>query len=134
MTIYLNPSDEEKRSSLEDATGIHLTISAEDFTGGIRAVIRSRNILIDHSFKTALRNEYDKFLFSGGDSNKNSRIDLVVSRKSVHADEHFKWFEQLRVLQLDRRISKISVPVFFHDNKYLVIILDFFHKAGNVVF
>ena len=30
MTIYLNPSDEEKRSSLEDATGIHLTISAED--------------------------------------------------------------------------------------------------------
>ena len=68
MTIYLNPSDEEKRSSLEDATGIHLTISAEDFTGGIRAVIRSRNILIDHSFKTALRNEYDKFLFSGGDS------------------------------------------------------------------
>lgn len=68
MTINLNPSDEEKRSSLEDATGIHLTISAEDFTGGIRAVIRSRNILIDHSFKTALRNEYDKFLFSGGDS------------------------------------------------------------------
>ena len=57
-----------KGSSLEDATGIHLTISAEDFTGGIRAVIRSRNILIDHSFKTALRNEYDKFLFSGGDS------------------------------------------------------------------
>ena len=56
MTIYLNPSDEEKRSSLED------------FTGGIRAVIRSRNILIDHSLKTALRNEYDKFLFSGGDS------------------------------------------------------------------
>ena len=68
MTIYLNPSDEEKRSSLEDASGIHLTISAEDFIGGIRAVIRSRNILIDHSFKTALRNEYDKFLFSGGDS------------------------------------------------------------------
>mgnify|MGYP007019922630 CR=1 FL=1 len=67
MTIYLNPSDEEKRSSLEDATGIHLTISAEDFTGGIRAVIRSRNILIDHSFKTALQNEYDQFMLQGGE-------------------------------------------------------------------
>ena len=64
MTVYLNPSDEEKR----EVSGHSLTISAEDFTGGIRAVIRSRNILIDHSFKTALRNEYDKFLFSGGDS------------------------------------------------------------------
>ncbi len=68
MTIYLNPSDESRRSSLEDASGFHLTISAEDFIGGIRAVIRSRNILIDHSFKTSLRNEYDNFLFSGGDS------------------------------------------------------------------
>lgn len=68
MTIYLNPSDEALRSSLEDATGFHLTISAEDFMGGMRAVIRGRNILIDHSFKTALRNEYDRFLFSGGDS------------------------------------------------------------------
>ena len=68
MTIYLNPSDEERRSALEDASGVHLTISSEDFIGGIRAVIRGRNILIDHSFKTSLRNEYDKFLFSGGDS------------------------------------------------------------------
>lgn len=67
VVIYLNPSDEQKRSDLEDATGVHLTISAEDFIGGVRAVIRSRNILIDNSFKTQLRNEYDKFLFLGGD-------------------------------------------------------------------
>ena len=67
MVIYINPSDELRRSELEDATGIKLTISAEDFIGGIRAVIRSRNILIDNSFSTALRNEYDKFLFAGGD-------------------------------------------------------------------
>ena len=43
------------------------TPSAEDFIGGVRAVIRSRNVLIDNSFKTQLRNEYDKFLFLGGD-------------------------------------------------------------------
>lgn len=69
VTIYINPSDEGKRSDLEDATGVHLTVSAEDFIGGVRAVIRSRNILIDNSFRTQLRNEYDKFIFLGGDGN-----------------------------------------------------------------
>lgn len=67
MTIYINPSDEQKRSDLEDASDAKLTVSSEDFIGGVRAVIRGRNILIDNSFKTQLRNEYDKFLFSGGD-------------------------------------------------------------------
>ena len=69
VVIYINPSDEQKRSDLSDATGIHLTVSAEDFIGGVRAVIRSRNILIDNSFKTQLRNEYDKFIFLGGEGN-----------------------------------------------------------------
>ena len=67
MVIYINPSDEGRRSDLENAVGTRLTVSAEDFMGGIRAVIRGRNILIDNSFKTALRNEYDKFVFLGGD-------------------------------------------------------------------
>lgn len=67
VVIYINPSDEDKRSDLQDATRVRLTISAEDFIGGVRAVIRSRNILIDNSFKTQLRNEYDKFMFLGGD-------------------------------------------------------------------
>ena len=67
IIIYINPSDEKKRSALEDAAHVSLTVSAEDFIGGIRAVIRSRNVLIDNSFKTQLRNEYDKFLFLGGD-------------------------------------------------------------------
>lgn len=67
MTIYINPSDENRLSSLEKITGTRLTVSTEDFIGGTRAVIRDRNILIDNSFKTQLRNEYDKFIFSGGD-------------------------------------------------------------------
>lgn len=67
VTIYINPSDESRRGDLEDAARVHLTISAEDFIGGVRAVIRSRNILMDNSFKTQLRNEYDKFMFLGGD-------------------------------------------------------------------
>ncbi len=65
MTIYINPTDEGRRASLENATGTRLTISTEDFIGGTRAVLRERNILIDNSFKTLLRNEYDKFLFGG---------------------------------------------------------------------
>lgn len=67
MTIYINPSDEKRLSDLESITGTRLTVSTEDFIGGTRAVIRERNILIDNSFKTLLRNEYDKFIFSGGD-------------------------------------------------------------------
>lgn len=67
VIIYINPSDEDKRSALEDASRTKLTVSAEDFIGGMRAVIRSRNVLIDNSFRTQLRNEYDKFLFLGGD-------------------------------------------------------------------
>lgn len=67
VVIYINLSDTDKRAALEKETGAELTISKEDFMGGMRAVIRSRNILIDNSFKTQLRNEYDRFLFSGGD-------------------------------------------------------------------
>ncbi len=69
MVLYINPSDEARLPMLEKATGTKLTISAEYFIGGMRAVIRGRNILIDNSFKTQLLNEYDKFLFTvtGGD-------------------------------------------------------------------
>lgn len=65
MTIYINPTDERLLTRLEEMTGTSLTVSAEDFIGGTRAVLRERNILIDNSFKTLLRNEYDKFLFGG---------------------------------------------------------------------
>ena len=67
LTIFLNPSDEDKKAELEARTGMHLTISKEDFTGGIRAVIRGKNILIDRSFKSAIAEEYDAFTFPGGD-------------------------------------------------------------------
>ena len=63
LTIYINPTDEKKRSDLEDATRVHLTISTEDFRGGVRAVIRSRNILIDNSFSTQLKEQYDNLIF-----------------------------------------------------------------------
>ena len=47
-------------------TGFTLSISKEDFIGGIRAVIPERNILVDYAFKGALEREYQKFAFGGG--------------------------------------------------------------------
>ena len=67
VIIYINPSDADRKEATGSAARRCLTVSAEDFSGGVRAVIRSRNILIDNSFKTQLRNEYDKFMFLGGD-------------------------------------------------------------------
>ena len=55
VTVYINLSDEKKKTELED------------FIGGVRSVIRSRNILIDNSFQTQLKDQYDKFIFEGGD-------------------------------------------------------------------
>lgn len=66
LTIYLNPSDSARKEGLELATGLKLTISKEDFIGGIRATIPSRNILIDHSFLGMLDTEYNNFQFLGG--------------------------------------------------------------------
>ena len=66
MTIYLNPSDARWKDYLEEHTGMKLTISKEDFIGGVRAVIHERNILVDYAFKGALENESQKFSFKGG--------------------------------------------------------------------
>lgn len=54
ITIYINASDSDKKTQLEHATNANLTISTTDFMGGIRAVIHSRNILMDYSFTSKL--------------------------------------------------------------------------------
>ena len=55
MTIYVNPTDADKKAYLEEKTGFTLSISKEDFIGGIRAVIPERNILVDYAFKARWR-------------------------------------------------------------------------------
>ncbi|MDF2538132.1 MAG: hypothetical protein K0S76_1153 [Herbinix sp.] len=61
MIIYINPTDQQLIPSLEDKTGVRLTISNRDFIGGIRAVLPSRSILIDESFLTKLAEEKNNF-------------------------------------------------------------------------
>ena len=66
LTIYMNESDRDKKSLLEQRTGMKIMMSEEEFTGGIRAVIPGRNILIDYYFRGALEKEYEEFTFKGG--------------------------------------------------------------------
>ena len=61
ITVYINPTDAEKKALLEEKTGVSLTVSDRDFVGGIRAVIPSHSILIDHSFLTKLEEEKSNF-------------------------------------------------------------------------
>ncbi|MGB4661298.1 MAG: V-type ATP synthase subunit E [Mobilitalea sp.] len=61
IMIYLNPSDADKKSALEEKTGAVLTVSNRDFIGGTRAVISSRSILIDNSFLTRINEAKSSF-------------------------------------------------------------------------
>lgn len=61
ITIYINPSDEDKKAELVKRTNATLTISTIDFFGGTRAVISSKNILIDNSFSTKINDNKDEF-------------------------------------------------------------------------
>jgi vacuolar-type H+-ATPase subunit E/Vma4 len=61
ITIYINPTDSDKKSLLEEKTGITLTVSNRDFIGGTRAIISSHSILIDYSFMTKLEEAKSSF-------------------------------------------------------------------------
>lgn len=63
IIIYINPSDEGLKQLLEENTGVKLTVSSRNFYGGTRAVIHSKNILIDNSFLTKLSEAKSSFSF-----------------------------------------------------------------------
>jgi vacuolar-type H+-ATPase subunit E/Vma4 len=63
MTIYLDPEDAPLQAELELKTGGTLTLSSYSFMGGTRAVIPSKNILIDESFQSKLDDAKEHFHF-----------------------------------------------------------------------
>lgn len=66
LHIYVTMEDSSRIHELTTATGIPVEVSEESFMGGIKAIIPSKNILIDNSFLdsfVALRKE---FTFQGG--------------------------------------------------------------------
>lgn len=69
MILYIDPRDTDKKEMLESQTGVTLTISEYSFLGGTRAVIESKNILIDNSFEQKFKKAKENFVF-GGSSNE----------------------------------------------------------------
>ena len=64
--IYLSPEDSALLPDLVERTKAFITVSAEDFLGGIKATIPHKNILIDHSFAGNFQAVYKEFKFDGG--------------------------------------------------------------------
>lgn len=63
IIIYIDPSDLDLKASLEADTNVLLTVSTRDFTGGTRAVITDKNILIDNSFLARMEELRSSFVF-----------------------------------------------------------------------
>lgn len=63
VLIYIDPNDSIMLSSLAAATNTAIMVSEYSFGGGMRALIRSRNILIDQSFDTKLKEFEEAFVF-----------------------------------------------------------------------
>ena len=66
INIYLSPKDSALLPDLVERTKAFITVSAEDFLGGIKATIPHKNILIDHSFAGNFQAVYKEFKFDGG--------------------------------------------------------------------
>ena len=48
LTVFISPSDQERQAVLEE-------IAADEFSGGMRAVIPAKNVLIDESFAERMK-------------------------------------------------------------------------------
>lgn len=66
INIYISPEDSALLPDLVERTKAFITVSAEDFLGGIKATIPHKNILIDHSFTGNFQAVYKEFKFDGG--------------------------------------------------------------------
>ncbi len=62
IEIYLDPEDAAMQERLEQDTGTAIRISRYGFGGGVRAVIRSKRVLIDQSFDTKLQEAKKDYL------------------------------------------------------------------------
>lgn len=70
LVLYMDPVDEDKIRRLSLHQNIDIRVSEYSFMGGTRAVIPSKNILIDNSFQTKLSEAKANFRFElGGTTN-----------------------------------------------------------------
>lgn len=66
LIIYLDPVDEDKMHRLALHHNANIKLSQYSFSGGTRAVIPSKNILIDNSFEKKLEEAKQNFHFDLG--------------------------------------------------------------------
>ena len=66
IEFFLDASDSGLAEQVAANSGVKVEIDKESFLGGLRAVIPSRNILIDNSFASMLQEERDSFIFEEG--------------------------------------------------------------------
>ncbi len=63
LRVYIDPEDAHLGQVLEKKCGCDILVSAYSFGGGIRAVIPTKNVLIDESFDSKLAAEREQFSF-----------------------------------------------------------------------
>lgn len=59
--LYIDHTDQNLQGQLKEVCQHDIKLSDRPFLGGIRGVLRKRNILIDYSFQTLLEREADDF-------------------------------------------------------------------------
>lgn len=69
VSIFITASDQDKKEYLEKRTGLTFIISEDDFLGGIKAILPSKNILMDHSFLSSMEKLEEEFILEGGGAN-----------------------------------------------------------------
>ncbi|MBS6646071.1 MAG: V-type ATP synthase subunit E [Clostridiaceae bacterium] len=66
LVIYMDPVDEDKVRRISFHQNMNIKVSEYSFMGGTRAVIPSKNILIDNSFQAKLEEVKQNFKFDFG--------------------------------------------------------------------
>ena len=61
LVVYINHSDQGMIETLFEETNANIQISDREFLGGVRGVLKDRQVLIDYSFSTLLANVEDSF-------------------------------------------------------------------------
>ncbi|MCY7730858.1 V-type ATP synthase subunit E [Aerococcus urinaeequi] len=61
LVVYINHSDQGMIETLLEETNANIQISDREFLGGVRGVLKDRQVLIDYSFSTLLANVEDSF-------------------------------------------------------------------------
>ncbi|WP_434309766.1 V-type ATP synthase subunit E [Hominifimenecus sp. rT4P-3] len=65
MVLTIGAGDAALAESLAKKGGHPVEVAAEDFGGGLQAVIPSKNILIDNAFSSLIAGEKEEFTFDG---------------------------------------------------------------------